>query len=167
MSNSENQPYFHIQRVYLKELSLEQPNSPAVFLNTETPSIEVEASVNTQSLANDLFENTVTVTITAKIKEKEAEKVAFLIEATQAGIFEIRHVAAEQLSAILGTTCPAIVFPYLRANIADLMIRASFPPLHLSEINFQALYEQQHARQSAQPNGASQPSAQPSSAQEN
>ena len=150
MSDVNTEPYFNIQRVYLKDASLEQPNSPGIFLETEMPSVEVEVDVKAEQLAEGVYEGVVTGTVTAKIKDK----VAFLIEAKQAGIFDIRNIPTEQLDPLLGIACPTIIFPYLRANIADLVTRAGFPPIHLSEINFQALYEQRLAQFAAQANGA-------------
>jgi len=138
---AQEQPVFQIQRVYLKDLSLEQPNSPAIFLEQEAPSIEVSVDVGAEALAEGVFESTVTITVTAKVKDK----VAFLVEGKQAGIFEIRNVPAEQLDPLLGIGCPNIIYPYLRANIADAITRAGFPPVHLAEINFQAMYDQQQA----------------------
>src|SRR5271154_3002965 len=149
MSDENNQPFFNIQRVYLKDLSLEQPNSPAIFLEQEMPSVEVEVDVKAERLAEGIFEILVTGTVTAKV----AEKIAFLIEAKQAGIFDIRNIPNDQIDPLLGIACPTIIFPYLRANIADLVTRAGFPPIHLAEINFQALYEQRQAQFAAQ-NGA-------------
>ncbi|MEA3120424.1 MAG: preprotein translocase subunit SecB [Paraburkholderia sp.] len=141
-----NQPFFNIQRVYLKDLSLEQPNSPAIFLEQEMPSVEVEVDVKAERLAEGVFEVLVTGTVTAKV----AEKVAFLIEAKQAGIFDIRNIPAEQVDPLVGIACPTIIFPYLRSNVADAITRAGFPPIHLAEINFQALYEQRLAQLNAQ-----------------
>jgi preprotein translocase subunit SecB len=132
------QPVFQIQRVYLKDMSLEQPNSPAIFLEQEAPNIEVALDVGAAPLAEGIFESTVTATVTAKI----GEKVAFLVEGKQAGIFEIRNIPGEQLDPLLGIACPNILFPYLRANIADLLTRSGFPPIHLSEVNFEAFYQQ-------------------------
>jgi preprotein translocase subunit SecB len=138
MSDQNQQPVFQIQRVYLKDLSLEQPNSPAIFLDQEAPSIEVAVDVGVEALAQSIFESTVTITVTAKIKDK----VAFLVEGKQAGIFEANNIPAEQLDPLLGIGCPNIVYPYLRANIADVITRAGFPPVHLAEINFEAFYQQ-------------------------
>ncbi|RXZ36246.1 protein-export chaperone SecB [Oxalobacteraceae bacterium CAVE-383] len=132
------QPVFQIQRVYLKDMSLEQPNSPAIFLEQEAPNIEVALDVGAQPLAEGIFESTVTATVTAKI----GDKVAFLVEGKQAGIFEIRNIPGEQLDPLLGIACPNIIFPYLRANIADILTRSGFPPIHLSEVNFEAFYQQ-------------------------
>ena len=146
MSDQNNQPFFNIQRVYLKDLSLEQPNSPAIFLEQDMPSVEVEVDVKAERLAESIFEVMVTGTVTAKV----ADKVAFLIEAKQAGIFDIRNIPGDQVDPLVGIACPTIIFPYLRSNIADAITRAGFPPIHLAEINFQALYEQRLAQMGAQ-----------------
>jgi preprotein translocase subunit SecB len=138
MSDENQQPIFQIQRVYLKDLSLEQPNSPAIFLEQASPAIEVSVDVGAEELAAGIFETTVTVTVMAKINDK----VAFLVEGKQAGIFEARNIPQEQLNPLLGIGCPNIVYPYLRANIADAVTRAGFPPVHLAEINFEAFYQQ-------------------------
>ncbi|MGH8808644.1 MAG: protein-export chaperone SecB, partial [Noviherbaspirillum sp.] len=112
MSEQNQQPVFQIQRVYLKDLSLEQPNSPAIFLEQDAPNIEVAVDVGVEALAETIFESTVTITVTAKIKDK----VAFLVEGKQAGIFEAANIPVEQLDPLLGIGCPNIVYPYLRAN---------------------------------------------------
>jgi len=132
-------PVFQIQRVYLKEASLEQPNSPAILLEQESPTVDIQLGVNANPVAEGVFEVTVTATVQTKIKDK----TVFLAEVMQAGIFEIRNLPAEQMSQIMGIACPQIVYPYLRGNVADLIQRGGFPPVHLSEINFQAMYEQQ------------------------
>jgi preprotein translocase subunit SecB len=138
-------PVFQIQRVYLKEASLEQPNSPAILLEQESPSVDIQLGVNAVPVAEGVFEVMVTATVHTKIKDK----TVFLVEVKQAGIFEIRNVPQEQMGQIMGIACPQIVYPYLRGNVADLIQRAGFPPVHLSEINFQAMYEQQQAQQAA------------------
>jgi preprotein translocase subunit SecB len=138
----ENTPIFQIQRIYLKESSLEQPNSPAILLEKEQPSVDIQLGVEANTVADGIFEICITATVQTKLKEK----TVFLVEVKQAGIFEIRHIADEQLSQIMGIACPQIVYPYLRANVADLIQRSGFPPVHLSEINFQAMYEQQRAQ---------------------
>lgn len=138
MSEQENQPVFHVQRVYLKDMSLEQPNSPAIFLEKEMPGIEVDIGVGLENLAESVFECTVTVTVTAKI----GEKVAYLVECTQAGIFEVRNIPEDQVKPLLGIGCPSIVYPYLRANVADAITRTGFAPVHLAEINFEAFYQE-------------------------
>lgn len=138
MAEQNQQPVFQIQRVYLKDLSLEQPNSPAIFLDQEAPNIEVAVDVGVEALADTIFESTVTITVTAKVNDK----VAFLVEGKQAGIFEAANIPVEQLDPLLGIGCPNIIYPYLRANIADVITRAGFPPVHLAEINFEVFYQQ-------------------------
>lgn len=135
---ADQQPIFNIQRVYLKDMSLEQPNSPAIFLEQEGPNIEVAIDIDSASLAESIYEATITITVTAKIKDK----TAFLVEGKQAGIFEVRNVPEDQIEPLLGIACPNILYPYLRANIADMVTRAGFPPIHLNEINFEAFYQQ-------------------------
>jgi preprotein translocase subunit SecB len=136
-------PVFQIQRVYLKEVSLEQPNSPAILLETEQPEVDIQLGVDAAPVAEGIYEVGVTATVTTKIKDR----TVFLVEAKHAGIFEIRNMPQEQLSPVLGIACPQIVYPYLRASVADIITRAGFPPVHLAEINFQAMYEAQLAEQ--------------------
>ncbi|MBK6594688.1 MAG: protein-export chaperone SecB [Burkholderiales bacterium] len=143
---SDQTPVFQIQRVYLKEASLEQPNSPAILLEQEQPSVDIQLGVQAAPVTEGIFEVSVTATVHTKIKDK----TVFLVEAKQAGIFEIRNVPEDQMGQIMGIACPQIVYPYLRGNVADLIQRAGFPPVHLSEINFQAMFEQQQAAQLAQ-----------------
>ena len=134
-----NNPVFQIQRVYLKDLSLEQPNSPAILTSTEQPSVDIQLAVGVEQVVEGITEVSVTATVTTKIQDK----VVFLVEAKQAGIFEIRNLPEDQLGAVIGIACPQIIYPYLRGNVADVIQRAGFPPVHLAEINFQAMYEQQ------------------------
>ncbi|QNK69036.1 protein-export chaperone SecB [Variovorax sp. PAMC26660] len=140
-------PVFQIQRVYLKDLSLEQPNSPAILLEQEQPTVDIQLGVDAQPVTDGIFEITVSATVQTKI----GEKTVFLVEAKQAGIFEIRNLPEDQMGAILGIACPQIVYPYLRGNVADVIQRGGFPPVHLAEINFQAMYEQQQAQAAGQP----------------
>ena len=139
---SEQAPVFQIQRVYLKEASLEQPNSPAILLEQEQPSVDIQLGIEANPVAEGVFEVSVTATVHTKIKDK----TVFLVEVKQAGIFEVRNLPEEQMGPIMGIACPQIVYPYLRGNVADLIQRSGFPPVHLSEINFQAMYEQQQSQ---------------------
>lgn len=138
-------PVFQIQRVYLKDVSLEQPNSPAILLEQAQPNVDIQLAVNVTPVTEGIYEVSVTGTVQTKIEER----TLFLVEAKQAGIFEIRNIPEAQLGAVLGVACPQIIYPYLRGNIADVITRAGFPPVHLSEINFQAMYEQQQQAQAA------------------
>jgi preprotein translocase subunit SecB len=136
---ADQEPVFQIQRVYLKEVSLEQPNSPAILLEQEQPSVDIQLGVEANPVAEGIYEVCVTATVHTKIQDR----TVFLVEAKQAGIFEIRNLPPEQMGQVMGIACPQIVYPYLRGNVADLIQRGGFPPVHLSEINFQAMYEQQ------------------------
>lgn len=146
------QPSFSLQRTYVKDISLEMPNAPQIFLEQATPSVEVSVNVGGQRLADTVYESTVTATVTTRIEDK----VLYLVEASQAGIFEAANLPAEQLDAILGIVCPTMLYPYLRATIADLINRTSLPPLHLTEVNFQNLYEQRQAQLAQQQAAAGQ-----------
>ena len=139
-------PTFQLQRCYLKDASLELPHAPRIFLEQQSPNIDVQLEVSNSSVLEGIYEVVVRVTATAKL----ADKVLFLVEGKQAGIFEIRNVPKEQFEPIIGIVCPNIVYPYLRANVADLITRTGLPPIHLSEINFEALYQQRLAQQQPQ-----------------
>ncbi len=139
MAEANLDPVFQIQRVYLKDLSLEQPNSPEILMQQEQPSVDIQLGVETKPVVDGIFEVTVTATVHTKIEDK----TVFMVEAKQAGIFEVRNIDPEQIGSILGIACPQIVYPYLRGNVADVIQRAGFPPVHLAEINFQAMYQQQ------------------------
>jgi preprotein translocase subunit SecB len=145
MAEANLDPVFQIQRVYLKDVSLEQPNSPAILLNQEQPAVDIQLGVEAAPVTDGMFEVVVTATVQAKI----GDKTMFLVEAKQAGIFELRNMPAEQMNAVLGIACPQIVYPYLRGNVADVIQRGGFPPVHLAEINFQAMFEQQQAQAAA------------------
>jgi preprotein translocase subunit SecB len=140
-------PVFNIQRVYLKEASLEQPNSPAILLEQEQPTVDIQLGIEAGQVAEGVYEVCVTATVTTKI----ADRTVFLVECKQGGIFEIRNIPDDQMGAIMGIGCPQVVYPYLRASVADLITRAGFPPVHLSEINFQAMFEQQQAQDAQTP----------------
>jgi preprotein translocase subunit SecB len=131
-------PVFQLQRVYLKDASLELPNAPQIFLEQGTPQFEVQLDVSHEGVVEGVREVVVRVTATARVNDK----VLFLVEAKQAGIFELRGIPEDQMPAVLGIVCPGIIYPYLRANVADLLTRTGLPPIHLAEINFEALYQQ-------------------------
>ncbi|RZU02379.1 protein-export chaperone SecB [Rivibacter subsaxonicus] len=153
MAEQDLSPVFQIQRVYLKDLSLEQPNAPQILLEQAQPQVEINLGVSAEQINEGLFEVAVTATVTTKV----GERVLFLVEGKQAGIFELRNLPQDQMQPVLGIACPQIVYPYLRGNIADIITRAGFPPVHLTEVNFQAMFEaQQQAlaqQQGAAPNG--------------
>jgi len=145
MSGQEQAPAFSIQRVYLKGMSLEMPNAPAIFLESQQPSVEVAVDVSSLTIVEGIHETAVTVTLTTRV----GDKVAFLIETTQAGIFEIRNVPADQMDVLVNVVCANIVFPYLRANLADAIQRTGFPPIHLADLHFGAIHQQRLEQQGA------------------
>ncbi|HEY0821989.1 MAG TPA: protein-export chaperone SecB [Rhizobacter sp.] len=145
MADDNNAPVFQIQRVYLKDLSLEQPNSPQILLEQAQPQVDINLNLAAQPVADGVYEVSVTATVTTTV----SDKTLFLVEAKQAGIFEIRNIPDEQLQPIIGIACPQIVYPYLRAIVSDVCTRAGFPPVVLAEVNFQAMYEAQQQQQAA------------------
>ena len=146
---------FQIQRIYLKDLSLEQPNSPQILLEQAQPQVDINLGLAAGPVADGLYEVSVTATVTTKV----GEKTLFLVEAKQAGIFELRNIPQEQLQPIIGIACPQIVYPYLRATVSDICTRAGFPPVLLAEVNFQAMYEAQQQAQVQSQGGSGNGSA--------
>jgi preprotein translocase subunit SecB len=147
---TDQQPVFSIEKVYVKDASLETPNSPQAFLEPTQPQIEVQLQSAAARVNETLFEVVVTITVTAK----SSDKTLFLVETAQAGIFQIVNVPEADLQPILGIACPNILFPYARETLADLIGRAGFPPIHLAPVNFEAMYA---ARAQAAQNAAGAP----------
>ncbi|WP_297324868.1 protein-export chaperone SecB [Nitrosomonas sp.] len=139
--NEQLQPVFAIEKIYVKDLSVEIPNAPNIFLERETPEINMQLGGKNQSIDDGLYEVLLTVTVTAKIKDK----IMFLVEVQQAGIFRIRNLSDEEIDPVLGIGCPNILFPYLREVVSDIVTRAGFPPVILSPVNFEAVYHQKKA----------------------
>jgi preprotein translocase subunit SecB len=139
---------FSIDKIYIKDLSLENPGAPQSFMTQEQPQIEVGLRTRGEQIQPDVYECVLTITLTAKA----ADKTLFLVEASQAGIFTIRGVPAEQMQSVIAINCPTVLFPYIRETLADAVTRAGFPPVHLAPINFKVLYQQQLAQmQTASP----------------
>lgn len=139
------QPVFSIEKIYVKDLSLEVPNAPQVFLQAEAPQLEVQLANASQPLTEGLFESSIKVSVTAKV----GDKTLFLVETVQAGIFQIRGVPDAELPAVLGIVCPNVLFPYAREAISDTVNRAGFPPVLLAPVNFEVIYHQQVANAQA------------------
>lgn len=137
--SEQQQPVFGIEKIYLKDMSLEIPSAPQIFFEQEAPEIDVNIHNQAQSFEQEgLFEVVLTVTVTAKLKEK----TAYLVEAAQAGIFHIRNLSPENVEAVLGIMCPNALLPYARETIASTIARAGFPPVVLQHMNFEAIYHQ-------------------------
>ena len=144
---TDQQPAFSIDKVYVKDLSLEVPNAPAVFLEAAQPQLEVQLTSGAERIPNqDFYEVVVTVTVTAKADDR----IMFLVEAAQAGIFTIRGVPDAELEPVLGIACPNILFPYARETVANTINRAGFPAVNLAPVNFEAIYAQRVQEQQAQ-----------------
>ena len=139
---SDNAVAFSIDKVYVKDLSLECPGSPQSFKTTEQPQVEVGLRTRGEQIEPDMYECVLTITLTAKT----SDRTLFLVEASQAGIFTIRGIPPEHLQPVIAINCPNVLFPYLRETLADAVGRAGFPPVHLAPINFEALYQQQLAQ---------------------
>lgn len=137
---------FLIQRIYLKDVSFESPNTPDVYAEEWNPETNLEMASKAKSLSNDYYEVELQLTITVK----NNDKAAFLVEVSQAGIFEIKGYNQSQLNQLLASYCPTTLFPYAREAIASLVSKGSFPEMHLSPINFEALYAQRMAEAQAE-----------------
>ncbi len=137
------QPIFNLEKLYVKDLSLEIPHSPAIFLEREAPTMEFGLDSQAESIGDDRFEVLIKATVIAKLKEK----TVFLIEAKHAGIFHIVNIPKDEMSHVLGIVCPNILYPYLRATITDISVRGGFAPVILSPFNFEVLRDQQKQQQ--------------------
>ncbi|HYD57735.1 MAG TPA: protein-export chaperone SecB [Burkholderiales bacterium] len=143
----EQQASFQIEKIYVKDVSLEIPNAPQIFTEQIQPQLEVQIGTEVTNFAEGLFEVTVSATVTAKA----GERTVFLAEAVQAGIFSLRNVPQQEVDPLLSIGCPTIVFPYLRETMSDLVVRGGFPPVLLSPVSFEALYMQRAQQAAGQP----------------
>jgi preprotein translocase subunit SecB len=147
--SEQQEPHFSIEKVYVKDMSLEIPGAPEIFLQRENPEIEIQLNSQAKGISEGMFEVVLTVTITAKL----ADKTMFLVEVGQAGIFQIRNVPEQDMEPILAVACPNILFPYARETVSDCVNRGGFPPLLLAPVNFEALYQQRVMAAQQQPSG--------------
>jgi preprotein translocase subunit SecB len=138
---------FQIEKLYVKDLSLEVPNAPQVFVQAENPQLEIQVRNEGTQFAEAMFEVTVTVTVTARA----GEKTVFLAEVSQAGIFSVHGVPAEDLDPLLGIACPTILYPYAREAISDLVTRAGFPAVVLAPVSFEQIYMERRQQAAAEP----------------
>lgn len=145
------QPVFGIEKLYVKDLSLEVPNAPEIFLEREQPQIEIQLNTGGRGVGEGVFEVILTVTVTANL----AEKTVFLVEVGQAGIFRIMNVPEEQIEPLIAVACPNILFPYAREAVSDAVTRAGFQPIVLQPVNFEGMYMQRLQEQAGAPDEAS------------
>ena len=146
MDEQQPQPTFNIEKIYIKDLSLEIPHAPEVFLSSEQPQVEVQLHNEGGLIGDGLYQVVLTVTLTAKA----GDKTLFLVEAAQAGIFQIRNLPEADTEPLLSTACPNILFPYVREVVSDVISRAGFPPVYLAPVNFEAMYLQRLQEAQAQ-----------------
>ena len=142
-------PVFAIEKLYVRDLSVEVPNAPQVFLEPESPEIELQLRTEGKGVGEGLFEVALTVTVTAR----HGDKTAFLVETTQAGVFVLKNIPQENMEPVLAVACPNLLFPFAREVISSATTRAGFAPVVLQPVNFEQLYveRQQQAAQSGQP----------------
>ncbi|MDP2880643.1 MAG: protein-export chaperone SecB [Azonexus sp.] len=144
------QPVFGIEKLYVKDLSVEVPNAPEIFLEREQPQVEIQLNTGGRAVGEAVYEVVLTVTVTAKM----AEKTVFLVEVSQAGIFRIQNVPEEQLEPLIAVACPNILFPYAREAVSDAVSRAGFQPIVLQPVNFEGMYMQRLQQQQEEQAGA-------------
>ena len=149
MDEPQQQPTFGIEKIYVKDLSLEIPHAPEVFLSGEQPQVEVQLHNEGAAVSDGLYQVVLTITVTAKA----GDKTMFVVEVAQAGILQIRNVPEADFEPLLATACPNILFPYARETVSDVIGRAGFPPVYLAPVNFEAIYLQrlQQAQEQAGP----------------
>ena len=139
------QPVFTIEKIYVKDLSIEVPNAPQIFLERDTPRVDVQLSTKATPVDDGHYEVVLSVTTTATLNDK----TVFLVEAHQAAIFQLRNLPKENLEPVLAITCPNILFPYARETVSDAIARCGFPPFLLAPVNFEALYQQRQQKAGA------------------
>lgn len=139
-----------IRRIYLKDVSLETPNSPQIFAEQWKPELSMQLASQASPLGTDFYEVVLRVTVTAKV----GERTAYLIEVQQAGAFALKGFPPPQLSAMLGAYLPNLLFPYAREAIDGLAVKGGFPAVQLAPVNFDALYLQRLQQQQAQQEAA-------------
>lgn len=145
-NQAEAQPVFSVEKIYVKDLSLEVPHAPRIFLEQGEPNVEMRISTQSDKLEEGYYNVDVTVTVTARLGD---ERVMFLNEVTQSGIFRLENIPAEDEKLLLGVACPNILFPYAREAVSTAITRAGFPPVVLAPINFEAMFQQQQEQGNA------------------
>jgi preprotein translocase subunit SecB len=144
-ADTSQQPFFNLEKMYVKDLSVEVPHAPAIYLERETPRIDLQIKDDNIKVGDDVYEVTVTAVVTAKLQEK----VVFLIEATQGAVFRIRNIPDSEMESALRVMCPNILFPYLREAVSDNSVRAGFMPVLLAPLDFSALYLQEKQQEAS------------------
>jgi preprotein translocase subunit SecB len=149
MSQQPEQPSFTIEKLFVKDLSIEVPNAPKIYLERESPQVEIQMTNSANRIDEGYFEVVLQVTVTAKL----GEKTVFLVESSQGGVFQIRNVPQNEMDMVLGITCPNILFPYLREVVSESVVRAGFAPVILNPVNFEAIFQAQREAKAGSPAG--------------
>ena len=147
----DNQPVFSIEKLYVKDLSVEVPGAPQIYREREAPQVDVSMNNAGKAISEGYYEVVINLTVTAKLKEK----TVFLVEVAYGGVLQIRNVPASEIETVLGVTCPNILFPYLREVVSETVSRAGFPPVILHPMNFEAIYQARKQTGDAQPQAGS------------
>ncbi|MCE1241476.1 MAG: protein-export chaperone SecB [Azonexaceae bacterium] len=147
MEQNEQQPVFGIEKLYVKDLSVEVPNAPEIFLEQEAPQVSIQLNTTGRGVGENVYEVVLTVTVTANI----GDKTVFLVEVGQAGIFRVQNVPQEQMEPLMAIACPNVLFPYAREAVSDAVVRAGFQPIVLQPVNFEGMYMQRLQEQQGAP----------------
>jgi len=147
-STEQAQPTFNIEKLYIKDLSLEVPHAPNIYLEREAPQIDLQLHTEYSAIDMGIYEVIITITLTAKLASQD--KIMFLIEAKQAGIFRVQNIPSAELEPVLSVVCPNILYPYIREVVTDVSVRAGFAPVLLNPVNFEVLYQQQKEQAAGQ-----------------
>lgn len=147
MEQNEQQPVFGIEKLYVKDLSVEVPNAPEIFLEQEAPQVSIQLNTTGRGVGENVYEVLLTVTVTANI----GDKTVFLVEVGQAGIFRVQNVPQEQMEPLMAIACPNVLFPYAREAVSDAVVRAGFQPIVLQPVNFEGMYMQRLQEQQGAP----------------
>ena len=139
------QPTFQIEKIYVKDLSLEVPNAPEIFMQADAPQLEIQVANEAKQFRDGLYDVQVSVTVTARA----GERTIFLAEVVQAGIFTARAIPPGELEPLLAIGCPTILYPYVREVVSDIVTRSGFPPVLLAPVSFEALYMQRQQQKGA------------------
>jgi len=153
--NGPDDAQFLVQKVYVKDISFETPNTPEIFKMEWRPEVEMNMTNKATPIGEDHFDVVLTVTLTVKV----GDKVAYLVEVNQGGIFMIRNLPEDVIDRMLAIVCANILFPFVRETVSDVVTRGGFPQLLLAPVNFDALYEQQKEEGKAQLDAAAQANA--------
>ena len=156
-AEANNGPAFTVEKIYVKDVSFESPNSPTIFNENVQPDLQLNLNQKVQRLSENAFEVVLAVTLTCQA----GERTAYVAEVKQAGVFGLVGLDPQSIDVLLGTQCPNILFPYVRSMVSDLIQAGGFPPFYLQPINFEGLYAETLRQRQQQADGASLADSEP------